>query len=353
MNKKLGVIFIVTCFLLNVSGCATVTGPWVSQREIKTATEELKVKALAFKIKQLQKLNNIGTRLMFAIPKEDLRKPPQPFLGVVVAKIDKHLQELYHISVKKGVVIVVISEKSPAQEVGLRSGDVLLTINNKKITRSSHFKRVASKFKIGDLIPIEILRGSEIHTLEAKIGQIPANAPIIVLDIPKFEACTDGKMIYVSYGFLNFTKSDDEIATVLAHELGHVVRGHVAKRGGGQILGLFIAVGLGALAEASAPGSGEGVIHSVGDVYQVFDAAYSRDCEREADYFGTKFVYYAGYDVDVCASLFERMAVEIPDSMIKHYLSTHPISPERMLRVKKTIEQLKAGKLETYQAERK
>jgi len=85
-------------------------------------------------------------------------------------------------------------------------------------------------------------------------------------------------------------------------------------------------------------------MRGVGQIGDIFNASYSRDLEREADYFGTKFVYYSGYDVNACATVEERFAIEIPATMIEHYLSTHPSSPERVARVRKTIEELKANK---------
>ena len=55
MNRVL-----LSLLLLGSIGCATVTGPSVSREEITQATEELKVKALQFRIKQWQRLYEIG-----------------------------------------------------------------------------------------------------------------------------------------------------------------------------------------------------------------------------------------------------------------------------------------------------
>ena len=244
----------------------------------------------------------------------------------------------------KGVVIVVVKEQSPAYALGLQPGDVLVSINKVKINNINRFRAVASNFKIGDPIQIEILRGNETLTLETKIGQVPVNLPITMVDLQEVNAATDGKSIVVTYGLINFAKSDDEIAAVLGHELAHAVRGHVAKAQGGQILTLLAALALGIAAESNAPGSGEGIMRGAGQIGDFFNASYSRDLEREADYFGAKFVYYSGYDVDTCATVEERFAIEIPASMIHNFLSTHPSSPERVARIRKAIEELKAGK---------
>lgn len=344
MIKKLIHIFITIPFIVYVSGCATITGPSVTREEIERTREELKVKALAYQIKQLQRLQNIGNRLMISIPKEDIKQPPRPSLGIMCFQIDKYLEKVYNLSTNKGVVIVVVKEQSPAYDIGLQPGDVLVSINKVKINNINRFRAVASNFKIGDPIQMEILRGNETLTLETKIGRVPVNLPITMVDLQEVNAATDGKSIVVTYGLINFAKSDDEIAAVLGHELAHAVRGHVAKAQGGQILTLLAALALGIAVESNSPGSGEGIMRGVGQIGDIFNASYSRDLEREADYFGAKFVYYSGYDVDTCATVEERFAIEIPASMIHNFLSTHPSSPERVARIRKAIEELKAGK---------
>ncbi|MCM8774544.1 MAG: M48 family metallopeptidase [Candidatus Omnitrophica bacterium] len=346
INKK-SILFsiLISIFLLILNGCATITGPSVSEEEIIKATEELKVKALAFQIKQLQRLHNIANRLSFAITKEDTHtyKGPQPFLGMVCFNIDSQLKKLYKIENNKGVVVIIVKENSPAYKVGIMPGDVLISINDRKIPDTYTFNRLASNFKIGDLLKIKILRNNTHLDFDLKLDEIPINVPLAVVDIQEVNAATDGKSIFVTYGLLNFAKSDDEIAAVIAHELAHLVRGHVSKMQGSQLIGAIAAIVLGIVVESSSPGSGEIVMKGAGQISEIFTAQYSRDLEREADYFGTKFVYQAGYDPEVYANFLERFAIEIPQSMISNYLSTHPTSPERILRVKKAIEELKSS----------
>ncbi|MFH0913618.1 MAG: M48 family metallopeptidase [Candidatus Omnitrophota bacterium] len=348
MMKKIISIFLVIPIIL--SGCATITGPAVSREEIDRAREEFKVKALAYQIKQLQRLQEIGSRLMAAIPAEDIKQNPQPFLGITCSQIDKYLAKVYNLSVQKGVVIIGVRDKSPAHNIGLQPADVLVAFNKTAIANFSRYQAVASRFKIGQLVEIEILRGSQQLIFNTSIGHIPLNLPIIMVDDQQVNAATNGKLIVVTYGLVNFAKSDDEIAAVLGHELAHAVRGHVTKAQGGQILTFLAALALGIAAESQSPGSGEGVMRGVSQIGNIFSATYSRDLEREADYFGAKFVYYSGYDVDTCATVEERFAIEMPATMVESYLSTHPSSHERVVRVRKAIEELKAGKTIPQQA---
>ena len=98
-----------------------------------------------------------------------------------------------------------------------------------------------------------------------------------------------------------------------------------------------IAAGIGA--NKVSPGSGDIVMRSVSSA---FNARFSQDFEREADYFGLKYVQLAGFNIEAGVDVWERFAIEVPQSMTRNFFSTHPSSPERMLRLKKIIQELKS-----------
>lgn len=53
--------------------------------------------------------------------------------------------------------------------------------------------------------------------------------PLIVLNSPMVNAWTDGSYIVITKGMLDIIKNDDELAMVLAHEMGHVLAGDVFR----------------------------------------------------------------------------------------------------------------------------
>ena len=299
------------------------------------------VKSLRFRLEQLERVNIIGYQLIAHIPKEEIkvRGEPQSYLGVYVSQIDKYFKQLYNLKADKGLVVTVVIDRSPAKEAGIVPGDILVSIDNKRVTSSYNFNQYSHKLKIGDSIKLQIERGGIPKDILLTVGSIPINVPIVMVDAQEVNAAAGNNAIYVTYGLMNFVKSDDEITAVLAHELAHFVRGHVSKAQISSLLSLLISIPLGMAADKAAPGTGRLVRHTA----DIFKANYSRDLEREADYFGVRFVYYAGIDPNACVAVQERFAIEIPQSMIRNYLSTHPSSPERMLRIKKTIEELRAG----------
>ncbi|MSR77652.1 MAG: hypothetical protein EXS63_05440 [Candidatus Omnitrophica bacterium] len=148
-----------------------------------------------------------------------------------------------------------------------------------------------------------------------------------------------GRKIVVNYGMLRFTESDDQLAVVIAHELGHVACGHIGKKLGTNLVSAMIGLAAGAAIDTVAPGIGSPVTQGIS---KGLSAGFSRDYEREADYYGFQLAYRAGFDLAQGAKIWERLAIEAPKTMTASFFSTHPPSPERLIRADKTLQQLEA-----------
>ena len=72
--------------------------------------------------------------------------------------------------------------------------------------------------------------------------------------------------------------------------------------------------------------------------------AYSQAYEDEADYIGLYFLARADQPLDAALTFWRRMAAEHPEA-IEERNSTHPSSPERFVRLSKTIEEIRAKQL--------
>lgn len=339
---KKAVVSLIAISLL-LSGCATVTGPKVTSFEIEQAKGRLKAKAARHRFDQLQKVSDIGYCLIMNLPQEDRRRG-YPFIGIKVVKITGTLKNAYNLTQDKGVVIVVVVKDSPAEKAGLEAGDVILRIDNRRIIGLEGFASAISpaRLKDKDNITIEINRGGENKIFACDVISAPRNVAFDMIDEQEVNAGAGSNIILVTYGLMRFAESDDEIAVILGHELAHITRGHVSKTIGTEMIVGLAALGVGILSEQLSPGSGSDIFRAASGIGQVFGRSYSRDLEREADYFGLKYVKLAGYDYKSASGVWERFAVEVPQSMIRNYLNTHPTSPERMVRIEKIIEELEA-----------
>ena len=328
--------------LFILSGCATTTGPKVTSLEIKQAKERLEAKALRHKFSQLGRVANIGHKLIVNLPAEDIRKS-YAYIGVKVAGINKVIVRAYELSQTKGVVIVAVIKDTPAEKAGLQVGDIILSIDDRKITNVDSFERATTTTKLKDKVTVAVTinRRSEVKSVVSEVDFMPRKIAFDMIDQQEVNAGAGSNIILATYGLMKFAESDDEIAVIMGHELAHITKGHISKSMGAEMLVGIAALGIGILSEQLSPGSGTDVIRAASGVGQVFGRRYSRDLEREADYFGLKYTKLAGYDYEVASGVWERFAVEIPKSMVQSFLCTHPASPERMVRLEKIIEELR------------
>ncbi len=142
---------------------------------------------------------------------------------------------------------------------------------------------------------------------------------------------TYGKIV-VTTGMIEFVNSEDELAVVLGHEIAHMTQGHITK----NILSDIVLMAGSVLAERAVAGTGR--IAQIGG--SLFTQKFSRDMERQADYFGMLYAHRAGFDVQDGVDIWERLAVEVPQSQRSSIFSSHPGSVERLERAREIADEL-------------
>ncbi len=147
-----------------------------------------------------------------------------------------------------------------------------------------------------------------------------------------------GGYIGVHTGLLQATRSEDELAGVLAHEIAHVTQRHIARAihaSQRQSL-LTTAMMLGVLLAGVAGGSGEmiqgGIAVAQGTAIQQ-QINFTRSNEFEADRIGIAALADAGFDPNGMASFFEVMSRQQPADLkmrAPEFLRTHPVTTDRV-----------------------
>ncbi|MEN8162114.1 MAG: M48 family metalloprotease [Myxococcota bacterium] len=131
--------------------------------------------------------------------------------------------------------------------------------------------------------------------------------------------------IYFHTGLVLTAGSVDELAGVMAHEIAHAKRSHVARSIEKATVPDLLAklLGVGVAVAADAP---EALIAAEG-ISASLQLAYSRELEAEADEVGTAFLVRAGFDPMGMATFFERLAAQKAPDLgfeIPPYLRSHP-----------------------------
>lgn len=146
-----------------------------------------------------------------------------------------------------------------------------------------------------------------------------------------------GGYIGVHTGLIEATRSESELAGVLAHEVAHVTQRHIARaiHASSRQSILSTALMLGAIAAAAA-GAGGDVVQGAVSVAQGSAAQqqinFTRSNEYEADRVGIEALADAGFDPTGMASFFEVISrgsrpIEL---RVPEFLRTHPVGADRI-----------------------
>lgn len=142
-----------------------------------------------------------------------------------------------------------------------------------------------------------------------------------------------GGFVYVNKGLVDKVDNDDELACVLAHEVGHVVARHSIKKLQAMMGYSFFRILL-----ASAPQAG-GVGSAADAAFTQIMLGYSREDELLADQLGARYAKLAGYNSKGMIDFLEKLQ-EInrrKPLQPKSYFKTHPFVPDRIRVVKEEI----------------
>ncbi len=143
-----------------------------------------------------------------------------------------------------------------------------------------------------------------------------------------------GGFIFVTNSLMELCQyNQSEVAFILAHEMGHVIRGHAMNR--------IISNSAISAASRAAPirGAISGWVRKVG--VQFLESAYSQDMESDADKLGVRLVGAAGYDPQACVQLLSRLAkLSKPagQSDLGDYFSSHPPFDVRVRNINRLLQ---------------
>lgn len=148
--------------------------------------------------------------------------------------------------------------------------------------------------------------------------------------------CLPGGKVVVYTGILTAARNDDQLATVISHEIAHALARHGAERmssatvqQGIQTLGNVV-LAVGAPSYQNVFNQAYGIGSQIGVMLP-----YGRMQESEADEIGIYLMHKAGYNMQEALKFWENMSEGKTDT--NEFLSTHPSSSTRIEDIKKVI----------------
>lgn len=152
-------------------------------------------------------------------------------------------------------------------------------------------------------------------------------------------AATRGNYVFVWTGLLKLISSDDELAAVLGHEIGHVLANHTMPTPTEQVNSVLVeTAGIAANTALGTESMGFG-----GQVASMLAQALlvnpeSQRLELEADHIGLFMMAKANYDPEASVSLWKKMSERTgTGSGALAFLSTHPPNEDRIVQLEQLI----------------
>nr|WP_292935725.1 M48 family metalloprotease [Noviherbaspirillum sp.] len=151
-----------------------------------------------------------------------------------------------------------------------------------------------------------------------------------------------GGFIGVHSALILAAQNESELASVMAHEIGHVAQRHIARMLGKQrqdaLIPLASAV-LAALAARSNPDASAALLMGGQGMALQRQLNFSRDAEREADRIGLQILREAQFDTSGMIAFFGRMqnATRSYTDAAPAYLRSHPLTTERIADIQARI----------------
>jgi metalloendopeptidase OMA1, mitochondrial len=221
------------------------------------------------------------------------------------------------------------------------------------VTGRSQFNVVdeGTEQKLGEQAFAEIKAKSKIskdpaaNAMVQRVGQriaqasgLKENWEFIVIDEPQVNAfALPGGKIAVYTGILPVTGDDAGLATVLGHEVGHVMAHHAAERiSQAQVIDAGTAIGSILLGGATGtdPNAVAGLLGAGAAVGLTLP--FGREQEYEADRIGLILMARAGYDPRMAVGFWQRMSQKSGGGG-PEFLSTHPAGENRIARIQELL----------------
>jgi len=164
-----------------------------------------------------------------------------------------------------------------------------------------------------------------------------ADWEFIVFEVPQINAfAMAGGKVGVFTGLFKIIQNDDQLASVIAHEIAHVTAKHIHEKLSRELAVSTVGtVGMiGGMAAGAPMLSVEALRAAYGLTTGIGGFAFDRAKEKEADYVGLMYMARAGYDPREAIKVLEALELQSANEPIQPaFVSTHPTHPERIIQL--------------------
>ena len=225
-------------------------------------------------------------------------------------------------------------------------------IGERNVAHGINFYSIEKEIALGRQLAIEVAKQTRlvedltVSEYINRLGQsIARNSDVRfpvtfhLIDSEEINAFTlPGGYIFVSTGLLRLSDNEAELASAIAHELGHAAARHATRLASRNRL-----IDWGTLPFAVlGGGAGVAVKEALMVAAPVTMFHFSREFETEADLLGLEYLWKSGYDPNASVDLFERVEAteQRQPGKVARLFRTHPITPDRIRKTQEEIDKL-------------
>lgn len=256
----------------------------------------------------------------------------------------------YHIRVKIVYLLLILLCVPPAvaddlPDLGESAQVVLTPLDEQRIAEAIMREMSSSGEILNDVEVVDYLQALGYRLVSQSSDNRQRFIFFVVKDNTINAFAMPGGVIGVHTGLLLSSGSESELASVLAHEIGHVVQRHLARMVAQQQRDAwksYLGLAFGLLAARTNPQLAGASMQaaSAGAIQRQLD--YTREHEREADRVGLTILQKSGFDTRAMPNFFEQLqrGTRFYDGGAPAFLRTHPLTTERIADVKNRVDQM-------------
>ena len=197
------------------------------------AAHEVRLSTIGYRIAVANAQSCSSPRMMSGLIVHDLTQYPLTARGAVSRAF----------SLDRGIGVLGVVPGSGAARAGLQVDDEILRFGNRSVeTTIAWTQRASSYHRIDDFFAslAQALGDGPQRLLVRRSGQLVAldlagrqgcGGDVKFVDSSNTNAWSDGRHVVLTSAIVNMTRSDDELAFVIAHEMAHNILGHLDKPG--------------------------------------------------------------------------------------------------------------------------
>jgi len=103
----------------------------------------------------------------------NLGKVRRSWLGVYIQEVTPEIAEQFNLPEAKGVLVGDVVGDSPAEEVGIKRGDIIMKVNDEEVNSPEELQDKIRDIDIGKKANIEVMRDGKVINFLVKIGEMP------------------------------------------------------------------------------------------------------------------------------------------------------------------------------------